>query len=440
MLQLDHVKIEAMAASSQQQVRAHAPLGEANNAACYGRYLKPPLYGVIRALLFRCAHIDAHNIMALHLFYTVSSIIVAVNFYDFQINSAIDARVFISIIGITIVLCRYIFVDRQLLLLQAEIRASELEMRQDVYGPLAFLSTSLLRSALLMWFLILPNIAMTYFVIGLADDDAALGVLFLTLGLMSLVMMNVVMHLFMYGLAHRHVVAIAYFLEFVETYISGVVVPINYIASWASWFRNISPSYRSLRAIALTMLQSRTDTCAAQDQLDGGVLGCFSRTANPGIAALDLSGRGGIAETDLIALLGLFFGVFVVSWLLLYGAQRHRLHHVAVDGEVWVKHLRRSLHNSSDALLRGAGKRNAGVRGAARGVSSAGAVFGKAPPVSRRNPPDGSLKHVQHTWPTPVATEAVSTLSAEESEDITFEMAPTAAQPQARPARWVSIL
>lgn len=411
-----------MAASCRRQANALAPLGDPDDSVRYGQNLKPPAHGVVRALLFRCAHVDARNIMSLLLFYTVASIIVAVNFYHFKINSIIDARVFITIVGIAIVLCRYIFVERQLLLHQAEIRANELEMRQDVYGPLAFLAMSLLRSGLLMWLLVVPNIAMTYFVVGLADNDAALGVLLLTLGLMNFVMMSIVTHLFLYGLAHRHVLAIVYFLEFTETYFAGVFVPIHYIASWASWFRFISPSCHALRVATITTLQSRADTCTAQEQLDGGVLGCFGRTANLAIEAFDLGERGSI-DADVIALLAIFSAVVLASWLLLCGAQRHRLHHVAVDGELWVKHLRRSLHRIDVVDVScGAGERGADMRGAAaKGASS-------IPPVSAQGQPD-------HVWPTSSA--AGTTVPT--ATDVAVEME-SPAQSQTNPITWISTL
>lgn len=67
---------------------------------------------------------------------------------------------------------------------------------------------------------------------------------------------TLVTHVFSYGIRPAVAVSIIILYDFSETFYSGVIVPMEYVAPWLSWPRYVSPSYNALRIILFVNLQA----------------------------------------------------------------------------------------------------------------------------------------------------------------------------------------
>ena len=113
-------------------------------------------------LVLRAIYRDARLLLNLAVVYLGCCGFIAANFYAFEVDSLLDARVFVTILGMFIVFSRYVFVQLQMIAFQQEMPVYEREMVEGLYTPRAFLGTLLLRSGVTAWLVFLPGFALKY--------------------------------------------------------------------------------------------------------------------------------------------------------------------------------------------------------------------------------------------------------------------------------------
>ena len=96
-------------------------------------------------------------------------------FFNFQVDNAIDAFVFTTLIGVTLVLVRFVSVEKHTILIQREGPALDAELRSKLYSPLVYMLSLCGREALFLFVAFLAGYPLSTFPVNLlASGDALL--------------------------------------------------------------------------------------------------------------------------------------------------------------------------------------------------------------------------------------------------------------------------